>query len=105
MQLATVLREFRGSAHLLAIVATDGLDPVTAHGIRRPDVWTLFGHEEGRCPPGTDAQRAALAAADELTDRIVSLAFDVLDQAGRTALLDGLAAMERALPDRAGPTA
>lgn len=105
MQLATVLREFRGSAHLLAIIATGGLDPVTAHGIRRPDFWTFFGHQDGTCPPGTDAQRAALAAADELTDQIVSPAFDVLDQTGRTALLNGLAAMKQALPKRAGPSA
>lgn len=105
MQLAAVLREFRGSAHLLAIMATDGVDPVTAHGIRRPEFWTVFGHEEGRRPAGTEAQRAALGAADELTDRIVAPAFDVLDQDGRTALRGGLAAMEHALPARVGPTA
>ena len=35
MQLLTVLREFRGSAHLLAVRAA-GLDAKTAHFIRRP---------------------------------------------------------------------
>jgi hypothetical protein len=104
MQLTTVLREFRGSAHLLAVLATDGVDPLTAHGIRRPEAWTLFGYSEGACPAGTDEQRAALAAADELTDRLVMPAFDVLDDDGRTALLDGLAAMEQALPEGAMPT-
>lgn len=98
MQLVAVLREFRGSAHLLAIVATEGIDPVTAHGIGSPNMWSFFGHEEGACPTGTDGQRAALAAAEELTDRLVSAPFDVLDQAGREALLNGLAAMQQALP-------
>lgn len=104
MQLTAVLREFRGSAHLLAILATDGINPATAHGIRRPDFWTFFGYEDGTCPAGTEAERAALAAADELTDRLVAPAFDVLDDADRAALLTGLATMSQALPERAMPT-
>lgn len=102
MQLVSVLREFRGGAHLLAILATAGIDPVTAHGIRRPDFWTFFGHPEGSCPEGTPGQREALATADELTDRLVAPAFDVLDEQGRGALLGGLAGMAQAMPGRAG---
>lgn len=98
MQLAAVLREFRGSTHLLAVLATDGIDPATAHGIRRPNYWTTFGYDEDARPVGTDAQRDALAAADELTDRLVAPAFDVLDQDGRAALLTGLDAMGQAMP-------
>lgn len=100
MQLAAVLREFRGSAHLLAILATDGIDPVTAHGLRNPGMWTMFGYDEGALPEGTPAERDALAAADDLTDRLVSPAFDVLDADGRTALLDGLATIQRALSEQ-----
>lgn len=104
MHLTTVLREFHGSAHLLAVVTTDGIDPRTAHGIRRPDAWTMFGYEEGTRPAGTEEQRAALAAADEHTDRLVAPAFGVLDEQGRAALLDGLSAMRQALPERIRPT-
>lgn len=103
MQLTAVLREFRGSAHLVAILATDGIDPATAHAIRRPGVWTTFGYDEDSRPAGTDQQRAALTAADELTDRLVAPAFDVLDQDARRALLDGLSAMKQALPEQTPP--
>src|SRR5699024_2824732 len=104
MQLAAVLREFRGSAHLLAILATDGIDPMTAHGLNSPGMWTTFGYAEGTAPEGTQQERDALAAADELTDRLVTPAFDVLDAGGRTALLDGLTAMRQALPNMQLPT-
>lgn len=103
MHLATVLRELRGSTHLLAILATDGIDPATAHGVRRPKDWTTFGYPEGTAPAGTDDQRAALAAAEGLTDRLVAPAFDVLDAEGRTALVDGITAMAEALPARQAP--
>lgn len=102
-QLCTVLREFRGSAHLVAILATPGITPRLAHGIRRPGFWTLFGYDETDLPAGTDAERAALAAADQLTDDLVAPAFDVLDEPGREALLDGLAAIQKALPERVMP--
>lgn len=103
MQLCTVLREFRGSAHLVAILATPGITARVAHGIRRPDFWTFFGYDEQDLPAGTDAERAALDAAERLTDDLVAPAFGVLDDAGRTALLDGLAAIQKALPERIMP--
>ncbi|MGQ0481696.1 MAG: SCO6745 family protein [Pseudonocardia sp.] len=104
MQLAAVLREFRGSAHIVALLATPGIDPLTAHSIRRPDFWTFFGHDEKDLRPGTDADRAALARAEALTDTLVTPAYDVLDEAGRRHLLDGLAAIEKALPEWVAPT-
>jgi hypothetical protein len=103
MQLNTVLREFRGSAHLVAVLATPGITPKLAHGLRRPGFWTFFGYDEQDLPTGTDAQRAALAAADRLTDELVAPAFDVLDEEAREALLDGLAAIQKALPQRVMP--
>jgi hypothetical protein len=98
MQLITVLREYRGSAHLAAVVATDGIDPLAAHAIKRPDAWALFGYDEDERPTVTDEQRAALDAAEEVTARIVATAYGSLDGTSRTALLDGLAAIEAVLP-------
>ncbi len=102
MHLAVVLRELRGSAHLIAVRATDGIDPRTAHAIRRPDAWTLFGYDESTLPAPTAEQRAALAAADALTDQIVFPAFDALADADRAALLSGLTAMEARISNAAG---
>lgn len=96
MQLIVALREFRGSAHLVAIRAA-GLDDKTAHFIRRPADIRMFGWTEADAPEITDADRAKLATADEITDRIVLPAFSVLDEAGRTALVTGLDRITAAL--------
>jgi hypothetical protein len=96
MQLLTVLREFRGSAHLVAIRAS-GLDAKTAHYIRRPNDVGMFGWGDGDAPSITDAEIAKLAAADELTDRLVLPAYSVLDEAGRDALVNGLDRIAAAL--------
>jgi hypothetical protein len=103
MQLNTVLREHRGSAHLVAVLATPGLTPKVAHAIRRPDFWALFGYDEADRPSFTDAERAALEQSDELTDQIVADAFEVLDDNERAALRSGLEAIERAIPPMAVP--
>jgi hypothetical protein len=96
MQLVTVLREFRGSAHLLAVRAS-GLDAKTAHFLRRPNDIGMFGWGPEDAPPITDEERVQLDAADELTDRLVLPAYAVLDEEGGQALLDGLEALEAAL--------
>jgi hypothetical protein len=92
LHLVAVLREFRGSAHLLAVVAS-GLSPRTAHFLRRPEMFATFGWSDDDHPTVTDADRGALAAADALTDRIVAPAFSVLDDDGAAALVAGLRAM------------
>lgn len=97
MHLVVVLREFRGSAHLVSVVATPGIDPRTAHAIRRPDAWTMFGYDESDKPVPTAGQRSALAAAEQLTDQLVYPAYDVLDDKQAAALLTGLTGMEQAL--------
>lgn len=95
MQLTAVMRELRGSAHLVAVLAS-GVNPKIAHFIRRPEMYKTFGWgEEG--PEVTDADRANLAAADALTDRLVAGAYSVLDGAGAQALLSGLDALEAAV--------
>jgi hypothetical protein len=96
MQLVTVLREFRGSVHLVAILA-QLLEPRVAHFIRRPDFFGTFGYGPELVPEVTDEHRAQLAAADELTDRMVARAFSVLDGSQSDALISGLEAMEKAL--------
>lgn len=91
-----VLREFRGSAHLLAIVAS-GLSPRTAHFMRRPEMYTTFGWSDDDKPAVSDVDAAALDAADALTDRIVAPAYGVLDDDGVAGLLTGLRAMGQRL--------
>jgi hypothetical protein len=96
MQLVTVLRELRGSAHLLAVVAC-GVPPVVAHYVRRPDFFGIFGWSDRDVPIVTAEDHAALDAADELTDRLMLPAFSVLDSAGSDALVRGLEAMEEVI--------
>lgn len=94
VQLLAVLRELRGSAHLVAVLAT-GLSPRLAHRIRRPDMDQAFGW--GDTPEGTDDDRARLAHADALTDALVTPSWSVLDDAEATAFLRTLDAIEAAL--------
>jgi hypothetical protein len=96
MQLVAVLREFRGSAHLLAVVAS-GLSPKVAHYLRRPDDFALFGWSEGDVPVVTDEDHRALAGADALTNRLLVPAYEVLDGAGRDSLSAGIERMEAVL--------
>ncbi|MDH3683765.1 MAG: hypothetical protein OEV40_27905 [Acidimicrobiia bacterium] len=93
MQLTAVLREYRGSVHLLAL-RSKGLDDRVAHAIKRPDDVATFGWPEP--PTITDDDRAKHAAAEELTDELVLGAYGVLDDGGATSLLAGLEAMEAA---------
>ncbi len=93
MQLVTVLRELRGSAHLVAVRAS-GLDAKTAHRIRRPNDVGLFGWSENDVPEITDLERGKLAAADELTDQLLLPAYSAVDEPGRQAVLYGLDQME-----------
>ncbi len=96
MQLVAVLREYRGSVHLLAVLAS-GLEPRTAHYMRRPNDLALFGWPADQPPEVTEADRKALAVADALTDRLVLDAFAVIEPGRRDIFVLGLAAMETAL--------
>lgn len=94
---AMVLRELRGSVHLLALVA-NGLATSVAHAIRRPDDVKMFGHADS--PEVSDADRAAWDRAEAMTDALLVPAYDRLDDAAAQALIDGTAAMAAALPAR-----
>jgi hypothetical protein len=96
LQLIAILREYRGSAHLVALRAA-GLDSKTAHYMKRPDMWKQFGYTEEEAPVITDAIKAARAEAENITDRIVEPAYAVLSDAERTVLVDGLKEVKAAL--------
>lgn len=94
MHEAMVLRELRGSVHLLALV-TQGLDSATAHAIKRPDDVTVFGYETA--PDITDEDRAAWQRAEELTDDLLTPAYASLNDGQVDALVHGTAAIKAAL--------
>lgn len=94
-QLVAVLRELRGSAHLLAVVAS-GLTAEKAHLIKRPGDYKTFGYDEAAAPTVTDADRAALDAAEALTDRLLVPAHAALDDAGSAAFASGVQAIAAA---------
>jgi hypothetical protein len=96
MQLIAVLREFRGSAHLVALRAA-GIDSKTAHASKRPDMWKQFGYPEDEMPTIDDAVKAKMAAAEALTDAIVAPAYAVLNDAERQTLATGLQAVKAGL--------
>ncbi|MDW3216652.1 MAG: hypothetical protein R8G01_21855 [Ilumatobacteraceae bacterium] len=91
---AMVLRELRGSVHLLALVA-QGLDSATAHAIKRPDDVTVFGYETA--PDVTDDDRATWQRADDMTDELLTPAYASLSDAQADALVAGTAAIAAAL--------
>jgi hypothetical protein len=95
-QLGIVLRELRGSVHLVAVVAS-GMAPRVAHYLRRPGEFGMFGWSPEDAPVVTGDDRRALAAADALTDRLLAVPYGVLDEAGRRALADGAGAIGRRL--------
>lgn len=96
MQLLSVLRELRGSAHLVALRAV-GLSDRKAHVINRPDDQAMFGWGPDDVVEVTEDDRARRAAAETLTDDIVRPAYALLDEDGRAALLAGVDAIEAAL--------
>ena len=96
MQLIAILREFRGSAHLVALRAA-GIKSSTAQFIKRPDMWKQFGYTEDEAPEVTDVELQKMAQAEKLTDALVEPAYAVLTQDERKVLIDGLEAVKAAL--------
>ena len=96
MQLLAILREYRGSAHLLALRAV-GLDSKTAHHAKRPNDAALFGWKPEDAPVIDDAVRAQMTEAEALTDRLVGPAFAALAADERIAFVSALHACQVAL--------
>lgn len=99
MQLVAILREYRGSAHLVAVRAA-GLTSTQAHFLKRPGDVKMFGWTDDDAPAMPADAAARLERAERITDDIVLPAYAVLDAAGRRALVDGATAIQSAL--RAG---
>jgi hypothetical protein len=97
MQLVMVLRELRGSVHLLAVVSA-GVSPKVAHYFRRPNEFTSFGYAEDEAPTLTDGDRATMATVDAHTDEMMSRLFLPLGDQARTDLAGGV----RQMADAAG---
>src|SRR5829696_2451176 len=93
LHLIAVLREARGSAHLLAVRAA-GLSARAAHQIKRPGDVQSFGWEELAV---TDEDRSRHARAEAITDDILEPAFATVDERGREALRRGLERIGAAL--------
>lgn len=96
MRLVALLREWRGAAHLAAVVCC-GLDPKTAHYLRRPHDMGLFGWGDDEVVAVSDGDRRALERADDITDQMVAPAYDALKPHAVDDLVQGLAAVEGAL--------
>ena len=94
LQLAAVLRELRGSAHLLALVAT-GIAPEVAHAVKRPEMVGPFGWDPG--PDLSTFNEDLRRQAEDLTDRIVGAGLVGLSQAQADALVAGAAAIAAAV--------
>lgn len=96
MQLAASLREYRGSAHLIAVRAS-GVSAIQAHYVKRPKDMKMFGWSESEYPQVDDETRARMVAAEELTDALCIAPYSVLNDSERASLVAGAKAFEAAL--------
>ncbi len=95
-QNVTVLRELRGSLHLVAIIAS-GLSTEMAHRVRRPEDVKMFGWDSE--VEVTDTHRTKWEAAESLTDELMVPLYGVLNDSEAQALANGVSAIESALSD------
>lgn len=96
MHQAMVLRELRGSVHLLAHTAV-GLPTALAHAIRRPGDVEMFGYPADLAETVTDHHRQLWQRAEDLTNEILAPAYAALSEAQAEALVAGTEAMAAAL--------
>ena len=96
MQLVVVLREHRGSAHLLSVVAT-GLEPRIAHYLKRPNDYGTFGYDAEAPPEVTEDDRRRHREAEDLTDRLLVPPFSVLDDDAGRAMVGGIERIRAAI--------
>jgi hypothetical protein len=92
---AMVLRELRGSAHLVAVTAV-GLPSLVAHMIKRPNDVATFGWPDD-AHTLTDDDRERHARAEEITDSMLEAPYSVLSADQGAALIAGVEAMHAAL--------
>lgn len=94
-QLAVVLRELRGGAHLCAIRSV-GLSAKEAHAVKRPDMAEVFGWG-GLVIADEDGVNAKLTEAETLTDTALESAYSVLSADEEAAYVAGSEAIAAAL--------
>ena len=95
MQLAASLREYRGSAHLVAVRAS-GVSAIQAHYLHHPNDMKIFGWAESEYPQVDDETRARMVTAEELTDALCITPYSVLNESERASLVAGAKAFEAA---------
>ena len=98
MQYLTVLREHRGSAHLLALVAA-GLDPKMADVINSAENYKIHGWAQDELPVPTQKDHDLMYQAHQLTNQLVSQPFSILQDGDQHAFLAGLRAIDAAVPN------
>ena len=84
-----VAREHRGSAHLVAVAAA-GVSPVQAVASGKSGVDGLAFLGWGALDVDPQAGREAMAAVEDVTDRIVAPAFAALDETERAELVEAV---------------
>ncbi len=89
MQNTAVLRELRGSAHIMAVLAS-GLSAAQAHAIKRPDDVQTFGYENVDVP---DNGAALHEAAEALTSQMLVPSYAGLDAEAGSAIVNTSAAI------------
>lgn len=94
MQLMALLRELRGSAHIVALLAS-GVPAPVAHAIKRPDDAATFGWDPA--PTIGDDHPAKYEAAEALTDQLLVPSYGALTDGQATALAEGTEAIAAAL--------
>ena len=80
LHLMALLREMRGSMHLIALIS-EGVVPRYAHYAKRPDEYALFGWDEKNPPVITEEIRAAIARVEDRTDDLCCGPYGVLNTA------------------------
>jgi hypothetical protein len=87
------LRELRGCAHIMAILAV-GLTPPVAHFTTGgPDRWKLFGFDIDNPPM---PQPGLMAEAEALTDRMTAVAYQVLSAEESTEFVAAVSKLNEA---------
>jgi hypothetical protein len=88
-QLVVVLRELRGGAYGEAVQSL-GITPAESHFLNSADAFELYGYESDDAPTVTDELVERRALAEDRTTELLVATYDVLDDDGRLAFLDGV---------------
>lgn len=92
-----VLREFRGSAHIIAILGS-GLDIHVADAISSPENIKVHGYPEDALPIPTDEEREIMKRADALTNELTAKAYAILTPQERERFTETLINIASELP-------